>query len=119
MSHRDRLSAYWLGRFAEYAVIVWLSLKGYRVLGQRLKTPHGEIDILCATRETLVIVEVKARKHLDDAAASLSAHQQKRLRNAASYLVSRYPRYASRAIRFDCCLVTWYMRVRHIQHAFM
>ena len=117
--HPDRIASYYFGRLAEYAVIVFLTLKGYRILAHRHKTPYGEIDLVCATRSTLVIVEVKARKHIDTATASLSPHQQLRLRNAAAHITAHTPHYATRAIRFDCCAVTWYMRIRHIQNAFM
>src|SRR5690606_8694337 len=34
------------GRWAEVAAAVWLMAKGWRILGFRLKTPEGEIDIL-------------------------------------------------------------------------
>lgn len=119
MAARERLSAYWFGRFAEYVAIVYLISRGYQVLGHRHRTPFGEIDIACLKSDTLVIVEVKARKDLDTAAFALSPRQQDRLRNAANFLVSGHKRYANRAIRFDCCMVTWYMRVRHITNAFM
>ncbi len=118
MSHADRISAYYLGRFAEYATILFLIAKGYSILAHRYKTPVGEIDLIATTDSELVLIEVKARKHLNDAAHALSPHQQQRLRIAASYVIAGHPRYADRAIRFDCCAVTWYMRIRHIKNAF-
>jgi putative endonuclease len=32
------------GRWAEFAAAAALILKGYRVLGHRLRTPYGEVD---------------------------------------------------------------------------
>lgn len=119
LMQNTKIASYYFGRFAEIAVIGLLLLKGYRIIGHRYTTPHGEIDIVCITRTHLVIVEVKARKHIDTAASAISLHQQQRLKNAARYLISTSPHYAARAIRFDCCAVTWYMRIRHITNAFM
>ncbi len=114
----DKIASYWFGRIAEYATLLFLTLKGYRVLAHRHRTPYGELDIVCVTRQSLVVVEVKARRSLDKAAESLSPQQRERLRRAALSLLARYPRYSDRAIRFDCCFVTWYMRIRHIKQAF-
>jgi putative endonuclease len=36
-----------------------LMLKGYRILGFRLKTPVAEIDLLALRGQTLAVVEVK------------------------------------------------------------
>lgn len=33
------------GRSAEIIAALWLMAKGYRILGQRLRTPFGEVDI--------------------------------------------------------------------------
>ncbi len=33
------------GRRGEVVGAIWLMTKGYRILGFRLKTPHGEIDL--------------------------------------------------------------------------
>jgi putative endonuclease len=118
MRRRTHHSADRFGRLAEYGVMLWLTLKGYRILAHRLKTPVGEIDILCATRHALIIVEVKARRDLTTAASVLYEPQQQRLKQAAGYVQSGYPYYAARAIRFDCCAVSCYMQIRHIKNAF-
>jgi putative endonuclease len=118
MRRRTHHSADRFGRIAEYVVLFWLTLKGYRILAHRLKTPVGEIDILCTTRTTLIIVEVKARRDIDTAIAAISTQQQRRLRQAAGYVQAGYPYYATRAIRFDCCAVSCYMRVHHLKNAF-
>ena len=67
------------GRLAEYVALVHLMLKGYRILGFRLKLPQGEIDILAQHRRRLVVVEVKSRRSHDEAWESVSAIQQERL----------------------------------------
>ena len=49
------------GRVAEWLAMAYLMCKGYRILGHRLRTPYGEVDISAWKQNVLVIVEVKAR----------------------------------------------------------
>jgi hypothetical protein len=49
------------GRVAEWAAVIFLMCKGYRILGHRLRTPYGEVDVAAWKSGVLVIVEVKAR----------------------------------------------------------
>ena len=76
-----RQAALQFGLSAESRATACLLLKGYRILARRFKTPVGEIDIVARRRSTLVFVEVKARKNLDDAAEALTARQQARIRS--------------------------------------
>lgn len=55
------------GRAVEVVCALWLMLKGYRLLGFRLRTPMGEIDILVAKGRTIAVVEVKRRADLASA----------------------------------------------------
>lgn len=41
----------------------FLTQKGLKILGRNLRTRLGEIDILAADGQTLVIVEVKTKRH--------------------------------------------------------
>ena len=50
------------GRFAEAIAALYLMLKGYQILGFRLKPPSGEIDLLARKGRTLAVVEVKRRR---------------------------------------------------------
>jgi putative endonuclease len=42
---------------------LWLMAKGYRILGFRLATPLGEIDLLAQRGKVLAVVEVKQQDH--------------------------------------------------------
>lgn len=77
------------GRWAEYVALVHLLLKGYRILGFRLKLPQGEIDILAQKGRRLALVEVKSRLTLEEARESVSAVQQRRLWQAGLALQAR------------------------------
>lgn len=63
MSDRRR-AAERRGRRGEGSAALWLSLKGYRILASRVRTPFGGIDLVALRRGVLVIVEVKARPTL-------------------------------------------------------
>jgi putative endonuclease len=118
MAKRARIRAYRFGLLAEYRVMLRLLLRGYRLRGHRVKTPMGELDLVYEKNGALVFVEVKARARLDDACFALQPHQQARLQRAAGYFIARRPHYMHHSIRFDCCAVSWYMRVNHIRNAF-
>jgi putative endonuclease len=81
--------------------VLMLMLKGYRILGFRLKTPQAEIDILALRGGTLVAVEVKRRTNLPAALEAVSFDQRQRLRRAATNLAARRPSLAGAAVRLD------------------
>jgi putative endonuclease len=89
------------GRRGEVLAVLMLMLKGYRILGFRLKTPQAEIDILALRGRTLVAVEVKRRTSLLAALEAVSFDQRQRLRRAATNLAARRPSLAGAAVRLD------------------
>jgi len=50
-----------LGRVGEDAALSFVASLGWEVVARNLRTPYGEIDLLCRDRGCLVVVEVKAR----------------------------------------------------------
>ncbi|MDR1233630.1 MAG: YraN family protein [Holosporales bacterium] len=87
-SSRDFLSSYEKGISAESCAEKELKSKGYDILGKRVRTRYGEIDILARRDKDLVAVEVKQRRTLNDARCCLSTRQQSRIANALMYLAS-------------------------------
>ena len=45
------------GRVAEWAAMTYLMCKGYRILGHRLRTPHGEVDVAAWKQGVLGLVK--------------------------------------------------------------
>ncbi|WP_081775858.1 YraN family protein [Asaia platycodi] len=78
--------------------------KGCCILATRCRTPYGEIDLIAASSERLIFVEVKRRRTLDEAAFSLSLAQQKRLLRAADYLIIINDTWRREETRFDLAL---------------
>ena len=106
------------GVAAEDAACAALTRDGFAILGRRARTPAGEIDIIAATADLLVFVEVKRRATLAGAAASLGPRQMARLLGAAECLLATHPDWAREAMRFDVLLVDAAGQVRRIADAF-
>ena len=102
---RDRsltgLRAREAGRRGEVAAALWLMAKGYRILGFRLKTPQGEIDLLARKGKVLAVVEVKLRTTKELALEAVSRHQRERLRRAGETFAARRADLRGAAVRLD------------------
>jgi putative endonuclease len=106
------------GRRSEMLAALFLVLKGYRILGRRVRTHLGEIDLIAyAPAGVVCFIEVKARHAQRDAAEALGVRQQARIARAASLYLARRPDLAAKGMRFDTVTLapgTW---PRHIRDA--
>ena len=93
------------GRWAERLAMVWLVLKGYRLLDHRARTAAGEIDLVARKGEYLVFVEVKARGDAETARASIGTRQRRRIERAAMLWKARNRAFSSLFPRYDLILV--------------
>lgn len=100
------------GRVAEWAAIFYLMCKGYRILGHRLRTPYGEVDVAAWKGGVLVIVEVKARDTYDAGAYAVTPMAQQRIARAAQALAGRW-RLTHAPIRFDLVVIGSSLLPRH------
>lgn len=89
------------GRRGEVLAALWLMMKGYRILGFRLKTPLAEIDLLAKRGPVLAVVEVKQRGDLRTALEAVGFDQRDRLRRAAATLVAKRPALSGASVRLD------------------
>ena len=105
------------GRRAEWVALIWLMLKGWRILGFRLKTPQAEIDILALRGPVLAVVEVKSRASLEAALEAVGPDQRDRLRRAGKTLAARRPDLAGRTVRLDLVALAPGRRPRHLADA--
>lgn len=122
MSEDQRRRSERVGRLAEAAAALWLTMKGYRIVGRRERTPVGEIDIVAWQRRpapygTLCLVEVKWRPNMQDAVAAIGPRQRERLARAAAAYLQHHPRYASADIRYDVLLLAPNMWPQHLRDA--
>ena len=105
------------GRRAEVVAALWLMAKGYRILGFRLKTPQGEIDLLVSRGKVLAAVEVKTRASLDAALEAVGPVQRQRLRRAVAAFAARRKSLSDAAIRLDLLALAPGRWPRHIPGA--
>ena len=106
------------GHRSETIAALWLRLKGYRVLGRRIKTHAGEID-LAAMRPfgPVCFIEVKARGDERDAAEAVTFRQRSRIERAAELYLRANPGLRHKAVRFDIMLIMPRQWPRHIRDA--
>lgn len=106
------------GITAENWAAVYLMLKGYSILGRRVRTRLGEIDIVARRGGVLCFVEVKLRKTGTAAAEAIHSLNQGRVRRAAELYLQKYPRYTVCDIRFDALVMAPWRWPYHVIGAF-
>jgi len=90
-----------LGHRSEWLAAALLMARGYQVLGFRLKTRAGEIDILARRGKVLAVVEVKRRATLEAALSALRPDQYERLLSAGRAVLRQRPSLAGHVLRID------------------
>ena len=107
-------TAHHAGLAAEDIATRLYAAEGGRILARRWRCPAGEIDLIVALPDTVVFVEVKARRHRDAAALALGPAQTARLGAAAeTWLAENGPS----PCRFDLVLVDRAGRAERIANA--
>lgn len=72
------------------AVYLWLS--GWRVLGRRVKTRRGEVDLVVRRGRIVCFVEVKWRASRAELATAIDARRLRRVADAAHLIAPRFVR---------------------------
>lgn len=76
-------------------------LHGWQILGFRLKSRAGEIDILARRGKILAVVEVKRRATIEAAMGAIGAEQHTRLLAAGRAVLRGRPSLAGHQLRID------------------
>ena len=105
------------GRLAEQLCVLTLRLKGYRILGVRVKYHGGEIDIVASRNRVVAFVEVKARASETDGLHAISDDNQHRIQQASQQWMARHPQLADYGWRFDAMVVGGGWWPRHVRDA--
>lgn len=101
------------GRRAERLAAFWLQLKGWKILGRRVKIPVGEVDLIARRGKTVAFVEVKARATVEEAGHALDEWRLRRVAAAAEALAHRYARPGD-DIRLDAIFIVPRRLPRHM-----
>jgi putative endonuclease len=101
------------GRRGEAIAAWWLRLHGWRILGERVRNPRGEVDLIARRGRTLAFIEVKARVKDADLATAIDAYRLRRVAAAAESLVHKYNK-GTDEVRIDVILVAPWRVPRHL-----
>lgn len=117
--YKKRKNSYLFGIFAEYIAIIFLILRGYKILKKRYKNYYGEIDLIALKRNLLIIIEVKARRNLQkdnhDIESLISNKQKNRIKKSSSFFISKNAKYKDLGVRFDLIIVEKFRLPFHIK----
>ena len=103
------------GRAAEWIAAAWLILRGWRVVGMRVKAHGAEIDLLAIRRGVLAVVEVKRRRTLEEALDAMRGDQARRLLTVGTAFAARRPDLAPLSVRLDLVALAPGRRPRHVE----
>lgn len=115
---RRGATAHASGSAAEEGVARHYQESGRPIAHRRWRSPFGEVDLIARDGATLVFVEVKRARSLDEAAHRLGRRQMDRLLAAAQVFCEGEPAGSLTQMRFDLALVDGVGRVRVIENAF-
>lgn len=101
----ERIGRYRRGRLSEWVAAAALLARGYRILGRRVRTPFGEIDLIAVRGRRLAFIEVKRRATQAEAEAAVTLRQAGRVARAAQFWVSRNRSFAEHEQGLDVVLV--------------
>jgi putative endonuclease len=103
------------GRRAERIAAWYLRMKGWRIMGTRVKTPMGEVDIIARRFRTTAFVEVKTRGTARDLDWAVDRHRLRRVAAAASALAAKHA-FPRGDIRIDVILIAPGKLPKHLEN---
>lgn len=106
------------GREGELRAAIWLRLKGWRIVAQRVKTPRGEIDLVARRGNLVSFVEVKWRSSRAALDHAIDAYRLQRVAAAVECVAHEYVRDGE-DLRIDVILLAPGVMPRHITNAWM
>jgi putative endonuclease len=117
LSGRQDNGPHAFGRRSERLAERHLRWRGYRIVARNFRATGAEIDLVALDGDTLVFVEVKARRTMSAGTplAAVDERKQWRLRRAAAVFAARHRASAS-PMRFDVVAVSGEGRGRKLEH---
>ncbi len=106
------------GRQGEAMAAWFLRFQGWRIVGERVKTPRGEVDLIARRGKTVAFVEVKMRSKALDLASAIDAYRLRRVAAAAEILLPKYGKDTEN-MQIDVILVApwrWPHHLRNVWH---
>lgn len=111
-------NTYQFGIIHEQEAILELKNQGFEIVKTRYKTKFGEIDVIAKKNDLLVFVEVKSRRNEELIEVILRPNQVKRIKDSASYFLSKNQEYYNFNFRFDFILFIENQKMQHFESYF-
>lgn len=111
-------AAYRKGLTAELKAEMLLRQAGWQILERRYKTKQGEIDLIAERDQTIVFVEVKARRGVEEGLFAITPRSQRRIANAAREWVSLHDDVVGKTLRFDAIILPKCGEAQHFPNLF-
>lgn len=92
------------GRRGEWIAAWYLRLTGWHLLGRRIRTARGEVDLVARRGAVVAFVEVKWRATAADLDQAIDHYRLRRVAASAEALVARYARPGD-TVRIDVLLI--------------
>ncbi|MBL0319501.1 MAG: YraN family protein [Alphaproteobacteria bacterium] len=115
-SHKHR--AYRFGITAEWLVMVFYFIQGYRLVCWRYRCSYGEIDLVFKRGTLLIFIEVKARRNSHETVEkTIGYKQRRRIKRAAQFFIATHPRFHHFSYRIDAILISRHGKSSWIKEA--
>lgn len=114
----SRKAAEQRGHWGEWIAALWLMLHGWRILGRRVRSRSGEIDLIARRGKIIAFIEVKTRLRAEDLATAIDTWRMRRVVAATHALAHRYARPGD-SLRIDLILITplrWPVHLPNVWH---
>lgn len=92
------------GRKGEAYAALWLRMKGWQILAERVRTAAGEVDLVAKRGNVVAFVEVKTRATDAELDHAIDDFRLRRVASAAEILAPRFA-LAGEDIRIDVVLI--------------
>jgi 16S rRNA (cytidine1402-2'-O)-methyltransferase len=116
LDRQQNSTKYRQGVNSEETAVQHLLSQNYNILGTRVLTPYGEIDIIAKKENYISFIEVKSSINIDNAAYAITDRKKQRIVDSANFLISQNNYAVDSDFSFDAVLVSS-CGVSHIQNA--
>ena len=106
------------GHVSEWLAAASLILKGYRIMKMRYKTKTGEVDIIARKGHLIIMVEVKARRTIEEAFDAVTVASQRRIESAGDLWLAQQKNPHLLSVRYDIIAVRPWKWPHHYENAF-
>ena len=110
--------SYLAGLAAEDCVAADYRARGYQPLEVRWRGKRGEIDLIFADGDGVVLVEVKKSRNFDTALSHVTPAQVRRLFATGDEYLGTRPKGSLTDVRFDVAMVDGHGQVSVLENAF-